>query len=156
MTSYLREEAQAAKSTNQCTGNLTSLRNLILGRCLNTALSLPKLTHSIVSLATSIAGQSTMDNLSHEFPFDTALAAVHLFCASSDAALLRKYSRLAVLVAGALREAEQQLTDRESLATHALVTLLAHLRRVHAAGADGAAQSIAVRTLHRAAVTHAD
>ena len=117
-------------------GNLLSLRNLILGRCLNIALCLPKLTHPIVALATTSAGQSVMDNLSHEFPYDAALASVHLFCACSDASVLRKHNRLAVLVATALREAEEQRAERECLATSALVMLMSHLRRLHAAGTE--------------------
>jgi hypothetical protein len=119
-------------------GNLAALRNLVLGRCLNVALALPKLTHPLVALAASVAGQATLDNLSHDFPFDAALAAAHLFCACSDAALLRKYARLAVLVAAALREAEQRLPDRASLATDALLALLLHLRKLHAIGPDAA------------------
>jgi hypothetical protein len=126
-------------------GNLLSLRNLILGRCLNIALSLPKLTHSIVSLATSVSGQSVMDNLSHEYALDTALAAVHLFCSCSDATLLRKNSRLAVLVAMTVREAELRLPERECLATSALIMLIKHLQDLRAIGPEAVRQSSMVR-----------
>lgn len=108
--------------------DLLSLRNLILGRCLNTALALPKLAQPIVSLASSVAGQSIIDNLSHEFPLDTALAAAHLFCACSDASLLRKHNRLAVLAATTLRESGGGALPEECLATSALLMLLQHLQ----------------------------
>jgi hypothetical protein len=68
-----------------------------------------------------------MDNIAHEFPLDTALAAAHLFCASSDVTVLRKMNRLAVLLAAAFREAASALPASEELATNALVALLHHL-----------------------------
>jgi hypothetical protein len=53
---------------------------------------------------------------------------------------------LQVLAAATLREAEQQLPQRESLASEALISLVAHLQRVHALGVDGTAgPSLAVR-----------
>ena len=75
-----------------------------------------------------MAGQSIIDNLSHEFPLDTALAAAHLFCACSDASLLRKHNRLAVLVATLLREAGSGAAPEECLATTALLMLLKRLQ----------------------------
>jgi hypothetical protein len=69
-----------------------------------------------------------MDNLAHEFPLDTALAAAHLFCVSSDAAIVRKMNRLAVLVATTFQEAGSRLPAAECLATSALITLLQHLQ----------------------------
>ena len=90
----------------------------------------------------SVSLQAVLDNLAAENALDCALAAAHLFTACSDASLLTKQHRLAVLCAATLREAREGLCGHEALAAAAVTAAVKHLNMVHAsADAAGAAGS---------------
>lgn len=172
-------------------GSLLSLRNLILGRCVHIALTLPRVAPQVVAMASTVSGQvwhfrlveshicqiksscafalkilsvleeclemvhrsvtnsvsfqAVLDNLAAENALDCALAAAHLFTACSDASLLTKQHRLAVLCAAALREAREGLCGNEALAAAAVTAAVKHLRMVHASAdaAGGAGSGVA-------------
>jgi hypothetical protein len=166
-------------------GSLPSLRNLILGRCVHTALSLSHVAPQVVAMATTVSGQAcppppprvsapadalracmaaalgslaaervftpslracmqaVLDNLAAENALDCALAAAHLFTACSDASLLTKQHRLAVLCAAALCEARDGAGRDSALATAAIGVVVRHLRALHACMPDAAGSGMA-------------
>jgi hypothetical protein len=73
-----------------------------------------------------------LDNLAAENVLDCALAAAHLFTACSDASLLTKQHRLAVLCAATLREAREGCCGPEALAAAAVSAAVKHLHLMHA------------------------
>jgi hypothetical protein len=88
--------------------------------------------------------QAVLDNLAAENALDCALAAAHLFTACSDASLLTKQHRLAVLCAATLREARDGCTGSDALAAAAVTAAVKHLHMVHAsADAAGATSGAA-------------
>ena len=97
---------------------------------MNIALHLPQACEDIVSLAMSESGQAVIDNLSHEFKLDAALAAAHLFCICPEPCLLTKHDRLHTLVSATLYESQSDLVNVDSLATQALKGLLNRLHDV--------------------------
>ena len=137
-------------------GSLSSLRNLVLGRCMDVALSLTNLAPATVALASSVTGQALVDNLSHAYPFDVALSSAHLFCASADASLLRKSRRIAVLAAAMLQEARLRVPLADCVATTALAAVMARLQQAIAA-APATTPTLAVRpckhSKHQAVLT---
>lgn len=131
-------------------GSLLSLRNLILGRCVNLALALPRVAHQVVAVSTTTAGQAVLDNLGAEHTLDCALAAAHLFVACSDASMLTKQHRLAILAAAALREARERCAASVAHGVQAVAATVRHLEAMHAASPDTPTfapfQSCAVRS----------
>jgi hypothetical protein len=79
--------------------------------------------------------QAVIDNLAHEFRFDAALAAAHLFCISPDPALLTKQHRLATLLGAAMDEAAWGVARTDALAFSAIIDLQAQLDAIDAASA---------------------
>lgn len=123
-------------STLLSPGSLLSLRNLILGRCVNLALALPRVAPQVVAVSTTTAGQAVLDNLGTEHALDCALAAAHLFVACSDASMLTKQHRLAILAAAALREAREHCTASNAHGVQAVAATVRHLEAMHAAAPD--------------------
>lgn len=88
--------------------------------------------------------QAVLDNLAAENALDCALAAAHLFTACSDASLLTKQHRLAVLCAATLREAREGPCGDDALAAAAVTAAVKHLHAVHAsADAAGGGSGVA-------------
>lgn len=123
-------------STLLSPGSLLSLRNLILGRCVNLALALPRVAPQVVAVSTTTAGQAVLDNLGTDHALDCALAAAHLFVACSDASMLTKQHRLAILAAAALREAREQCTASTAHGVQAVAATVRHLEAMHAAAPE--------------------
>lgn len=93
------------------------------------------------------AFQAVLDNLAAENALDCALAAAHLFTACSDASLLTKQHRLAVLCAATLREARDGCTGPEALAAAAVTSAVKHLHMIRESadavgGGSGAATGV--------------
>lgn len=120
-------------------GSLLSLRNLILGRCVNLALALPRVAPQVVAVSTTTAGQAVLDNLGAEHALDCALAAAHLFVACSDASMLTKQHRLAILAAAALREAREHCAHSVAYGVQAVAATVCHLEAMHAVAPDAPA-----------------
>eukprot|EP00892_Ulva_mutabilis_P000234 jgi/Ulvmu1/10210/UM060_0010.1 len=120
-------------------GSLLSLRNLILGRCVNLALALPRVAPQVVAVSTTAAGQAVLDNLGAEHALDCALAAAHLFVACSDASMLTKQHRLAILAAAALREARDRCSVSAAHSVQAVAATVGHLQSMRAADPDAPA-----------------
>lgn len=126
----------ALLSTLLAPGSLLSLRNLILGRCVNLALALPHVAPQVVAVSTTTAGQAILDNLGVEHALDSALAAAHLFVACSDASMLTKQHRLAILAAASLREGREHRPATEAHGVEAVAATVRHLEAMHAAAPD--------------------